>query len=222
MRDFDGFPKEGLALLSELGTRDRAWFQENKKRYDALVAAPAKAFVDAMTEGLQAAISPGIVGQPKTNGSISPINNDLRFAKGKAPYKDHLLIRWWEGPNKKTAPCLWVRVSEASTGFATGRVVDADLWRNAVDARGDELASALKKLGKGRDIDIAGAELKRVPKPYAEDHPHADLLRHKSSFQARWPEPTPATVTKKGYVDWCVKRLEKCADVHRWLGALER
>ncbi|MEQ9321220.1 MAG: DUF2461 domain-containing protein [Polyangiaceae bacterium] len=222
MTAFAGFSEEGLALLTELGKRDRAWFQANKKRYDALVADPAKSFVDAMTESLQASISSGIVGQPKTNGSISPINNDLRFAKGKAPYKDHLLIRWWEGSKKKTAPCLWVRVSEESTGFATGRSFDAAVWRKAIDGRGDELASALKKLGKGRDLDIAGSELKRVPKPYAEDHPHADLLRHKGFFQARWPEPTPASVTKRGYVDWCVKRLERCAEVHRWLVALGR
>jgi uncharacterized protein (TIGR02453 family) len=216
---FGGFDAEGLQLLTELGTRDRAWFLTNKKRYDQLVAEPAKAFVEAMNDRLQESISPAIVGLPKTNGSISPINNDLRFAKGKAPYKDHLLFRWWEGANKKTAPTLFVRVSESSVGFASGSALDSARWRERVadDATGGALVNALKKLGQRRELEVAGAELKRVPKPYDAAHPRGDLLRHKGMFQARWPEPAPASITKAAFADWCAKRLMACADVHRWL-----
>ena len=76
---FSGFSAEGLALLTRIGGADRGFFQASKPEYDATIAAPAKDFVTAMTLLLQARVSPLIDGQPKTNGSIAPINNDLRF-----------------------------------------------------------------------------------------------------------------------------------------------
>ena len=112
----------------------------------------------------------------------APINNDLRFSPDKSPYKDHLLLRFWEGADKTGKP----------------------------------LADALAKLGKGREFDIAGSCYKKVPKPYAEDHPRADLLRHKG-FQARWPEAQPKPIGTAEFADWSVDRLSACADVHRWL-----
>ena len=92
---FSGFSAEGLALLRAIGGADRDHFQANKRAYDELIATPAKAFVDAMTAGLQDRISPLVDGQPKTNGSIAPINNDLRFNPDASPYKDHVLFKWW-------------------------------------------------------------------------------------------------------------------------------
>ena len=158
---------------------------------------------------------------PRANGSIAPINNDLRFSPGKSPYKDHLLLRFWEGPEKKTAPALMIRISPESIGFATGVVfASLDRWRDLIDdgATGAELAAALETLAEGRDLDIAGQGYKRVPKPHAVDHPRADLLRHKA-FQARWQEPVPDEITTAAFVDWCMERLDACADVHHSLVA---
>jgi len=217
---FEGFPNETISFLTELGTQDKAWMQANKKDYTRLVADPAKAFVVAMGERLQTEIGPTIAAVPKTNGSIAPINNDLRFSPDKSPYKDHVMFRFWDGPEKKTAPTLFVRIAPDTVGFATGAALpDLERWRARVDdnAAGTALAGELGKLGKGRDLDIAGQEYKRVPKPFAEDHPRADLLRHKS-LQARWTEPTSsAPLTTPQIVDWCMERLDACAPVHHWL-----
>lgn len=215
---FTGFPPGGLAFLTALGGRDRDWFQANKKQYDAEVAQPAKDFVDAMTERLHAAVSPLIVGQAKTNGSISPINNDLRFNPDASPYKDHLLMKWWQGDDKKTAPTLWVRLSEDQVGFASGMALtDLDGWRRAVGGdSGVALQAAIDGLAASYDLDVAGQALKKVPKPWPEDHPRADLLRHKM-FQVRAAVATPASVSGAGFADWCVERLGDYADVHHWL-----
>jgi uncharacterized protein (TIGR02453 family) len=215
---FTGFPQTGLELLTSIGAHDREFFQANKKQYDAQIATPAKAFVDAMTERLQSDVSPLIIGQAKTNGSLSPINNDLRFNPDASPYKDHLLIKWWEGPDKKTAPTFHIRMSADTVGFASGIVItDLDRWRHAVgEDSGGPLAAAIAKLAEGRDLDVAGRALKKVPKPWPEDHPRGDLLRHKM-FQVRWPEPAPASMTSTRFADHCTKRLLLAADVHRWL-----
>jgi hypothetical protein len=172
---FTGFPAEGLQFLRTLGTKDKVWFDANRAVYDDAVVAPTKAFVVALGDRLAEDLSPDIVARPKTNGSIAPINNDLRFNPDRSPYKDHL--------------------------------------DNII---GGELADALDRLGKGRKLDIAGAGLKRVPKPFDEDHPRAELLRIKGGIQARRPEPTPKTITTTRFVDFCARRLLACGDVHRW------
>lgn len=218
---FDGFSEESINFLGQLGAADKTWFDEHRKEYSRLVADPAKAFVLAMGERLTTEIAPTIQAVPKTNGSIAPINNDLRFSPDKSPYKDHLMFRFWDGPVKKVAPTLFVRMAPKYTGFATGAALaDLDRWRGHIDdpATGEPLAKALAKLGKGRSLDIAGQEYKKVPKPYDADHPRADLLRHKG-FQARWTEPNPASLGSASYVDWCMKRLVACRDVHHWLVA---
>lgn len=217
---FGGFPAEGLAFLDELGRQDKPWFDANRGTYNEHVVAPTKAFVVAVGEQLADGFAPGIAALPKTNGSIAPINNDLRFSPDKSPYKDHLMLRFWEGPDKKTAPTLMLRIRGEDIGYAIAVAIPSvERWRALIDddKTGAELARALNALGKGRSLDIAGQDYKKVPKPFAEDHPRADLLRHKGGFQARWIEPTPKSIGTAKFVDHCMKRLERCADVHRWM-----
>jgi len=216
---FDGFPPDGLQFLQHLGGRDKAWFDTNRATYTAAVAEPAKAFVAALGERLQTDVSADLVALPKANGSIAPINNDLRFAPDKSPYKDHLLLKFWEGANKKVAPTLYVRLSASEVGYATGAMLsDLDRWRELIDdaATGGALVDAIDALRQGRELDVAGEAYKQVPKPYPQDHPRAALLRHKT-FQARWSEPVPSSVHDAAFVDHCVERLQLCAPIHRWL-----
>lgn len=215
---FSGFPKSGLDFLMTLDTKNKAWFDANRGTYDTDLVPHAKVFVSELAELLADRISGGIEGQPKTNGSISPINNDLRFKPGASPYKDHLMFRFWEGPNKKTAPMLWVRVSPSDgVGFASGIAIsDLDRWRSAIDEHGEPFAKALDELVAATKADIAGEGLKTVPKPYAEDHPRSDLLRHKG-FQVRWMKKTPASITKPAFADWCANELERTTKIHHWL-----
>jgi uncharacterized protein (TIGR02453 family) len=222
MPDFEGFPQQGLQLLRKLPTRDAAWFKANQKTYRETVLEPAKAFVDAMGVELSAGISKAIRADPKTNGSIAPINNDVRFAKDKTPYKDHLLFRFWEGRDKKAAPTLFVRLSGDSVGFASGAVfASVDRWRARVDddKTGKTLEAAIGKIRRGaKEVETAGAVLKRVPAPYAAEHPRGDLLKHKM-LQVRWPEPHPKSVGTAKFPGWCATRLARCTDLHRWLVA---
>lgn len=211
------FPAEARDFLRELPTRDKTWFDANRPAYQALIAEPAKALVEAVATDLQNELSPAIVGVPRVNGSISPINRDIRFSADKTPYKDHLLFRWWEGDEKKTAPTLFVRLASDEVGFATGVMLPSlDRWRELVDAEatGAPLASAIGALVAESGADVAGIEYKRVPKPYPADHPRADLLRCKW-LQVRWMEPF--LEDGSDFAPWCARHLLRCADVHRWL-----
>ena len=218
MSDFTGFSAGGLEFLSTLGSKDKAWFDANRSTYDSEVVPAAKAFVVAMGEALAEEISPELVAQPKANGSIAPINNDIRFNPGASPYKDHLMFKFWEGSNKKLAPTLWIRMHpEDGIGFASGVVIDdVDTWRRAIDQKGETFAADLAAVVRKNRADVVGEGLKRVPKPYPEDHPRADLLRHKG-FQVRFVEPVPKSIGSARFVDWCTTRLTLLAPIHRWL-----
>ena len=224
MSDFTGFSKVGLDFLAELGTRDKAWFDANRKVYDAEVVAPAKAYVVAVGELLAERVSPGIEAQPKTNGSIAPINNDLRFNPDASPYKDRLMCRFWEGPNKKTSAMLMVRVHPtAGTGFASGmNFADVDAWRAAVasDSTGPAIAEAIAAVVGETRADVDGATVKRVPKPFEPDHPRGDLLKHKT-LQVRYIEKNPkrSIMGSAEFAEWTADRLVGLADVHSWLVA---
>ncbi|MGB0969724.1 MAG: DUF2461 family protein [Mycobacterium sp.] len=221
---FTGFPPAGLALLARLPTLDVGEFAAVRDDWQALLLAPARDLVEELGACLTEQVSPGLVGSPKVNGSIAPINADVRFNPQGPRYKDHLLFRWWEGTPKKTAPTLFLRLDPDQIGFAAGvSFASVASWRAAVgDNRvaGEELRQLIDDVKRGgAEVDIAGADLKRVPKPFSSDHPNADLLRHKAMFQLRWAEPLPAQVSTGDLTEFCAARLSRLAGLHRWLVA---
>lgn len=217
---FQGFSRDGLALLTELPKRDKAWFAEARARYTRALAEPAKAFVAVLGAELRS-MAPGLQFQARSGGSLSPIHNDRRFAKDKPAYKDHLLFRFWEG-SKKEGATLFVRLSPEGIGFATGlSFSDPKHWRAfvAAEASGAPLARAIAALRSSQRGELAGPSLKRVPKPFQADHPRGELLRCGAMVQVRWQEPVPACVTSARFIAWCRRRLERCAAVHAALKA---
>lgn len=216
--EFTGFPQTGLDFLTTLGTKNKKWFDANRSTYDSEVVPNANAFVVELGEQLADRVSGGIEYAPKTNGSIAPINNDLRFNPDASPYKDHLMFKFWEGPDKKVAPMLWVRMSPADgVGFASGIAISKiDRWREAIDEHGEPFAADLAELVKKSKAEVAGEGLKKVPKPYDPDHPRGDLLRHKG-FQVRWIKKAPKSITTAKFADWCATELERTTAIHHWL-----
>lgn len=215
---FAGFSAEGLSFLTTLGAKNKEWFDSNRAEYQKAVVAPAKVFVVAMGGALAAGSYPLIEALPKVNGSMAPINNDLRFKPDASPYKDHLMFKFWEGPDKKTAPTLWVRMHPTDgIGFASGMAFpDLDRWRTSIDRRGESFAAAVEALQVEQGADLVADGLKRVPKPYPTDHPRELLLRAKG-FQVRWVKATPTEISSAAFVDVCVTELERLSAVHHWL-----
>ncbi|NOX30935.1 MAG: DUF2461 domain-containing protein [Actinobacteria bacterium] len=217
---FSGYSVDAWSLLAELPTYDKERFSSIKKDWIRLVLDPTKALVDAMIDPLRSAVSPTISGAPKVNGSISPINNDLRFSPDKDPYKDHLLIAFWDGASKKASPVTHVRLSAEGVGLASGSTFQPDLldrWRQLVDndATGESLTNALAPLIK-LGADVVGEGLQRVPKPYSPDHRRGDLLKHKW-LQVRWMVDRPAEATTTEFPEWLADQLAVTAPLNTWL-----
>lgn len=162
--------------LAANNTRD--WYQAHKDEYATRLKAPAELLLEQVRPGLER-----LTNAPART-KLFRINRDLRFAKDKPPYKDHLHMLWYS-PEGGLAPLGWffgietdrVRIGAGYMGFEKDALI---AWREAVDGpSGDQIATGINaRLAQG-DTTWDPA-LKRVPSPYDTDHPHADLLRRKS------------------------------------------
>ncbi len=218
MNAFSGFDPQALSLLKKLPTFDEQRFADARPLLASGVREPGAALIEEVARTLDPTLT------VSRRSSVSPLHRDLRFAKPGAPrYKDHLLLTAWTGKDKKTAPTLWIRVDAESVGFASGIAFTPALrarWRVAVASdSGDVLSqhvAALTKSHAAHHLDVAGRELKSVPRPWTSDHPRADLLRH-TSFQVRFREPLPRLASQANFAAWCVERLKELLPVHDWL-----
>ena len=227
---FNGFSKDVLKFYEEIsGNNHREWFQQNKSRYQDGVLKSAQAFVEILGERLKL-LSTGIQYDSRTSGvgSILRIYRDIRFSKDKTPYKDHLGIIFWEGPQKKMEnPAFYFHLDSAGALFYSGfyRFTRDFLraYREAVhdNQLGAELVSILGELKELEGYEFGGDQYKRVPSGYEKDHPRADLLRYKGLW-GKSPHITPKLVSSSELVDACFDYAVQMLPLHKWLVEVDR
>jgi uncharacterized protein (TIGR02453 family) len=163
------------AALAANNSRD--WFEPRKPGWKADIEAPARLMADLLAEDVTR-----MTGTPHA-AKLFRINRDVRFSKDKSPYKTSLSMTWAPADADALAPVLYLGIEpgDVMIGCGTPGFAGPDLarYRAMVDAWGDRLAEVIDDTG-ARIVEIGPAPLKRVPKPYAPDHPHADLMRRKS------------------------------------------
>lgn len=213
--NFTGFDPAAIALLGRLPGMSVEAYAAHKAELAAGVTRPGASLIAAVADRLDADLT--VV--PRS--SVSPLHRDLRFAPaGAARYKDHLLLTAWEGADKKASPMFWIRVDSSRVGFASGigfTPAVRERWRHAVGGdAGAALALELDELERERAAEVAGDQVKKVPAPFAADHPRADLLR-RTGFQVRFIDDLPDSVGTPDFTDWCADRLAALLPVHRWL-----
>jgi len=155
----------------------KEWFEPRKEHYASTIRKPAELLGELVGADLSR-----LLGRPVA-AKVYRIHRDVRFSKDKTPYNAHLHVQWVAGEG---SPAWFFASSPGHLSFSTGLPdleSDAlDRYRRLVDTKGDALAAAIGQVSREAKAEIAtwGAEpLKRVPKPFGEDHPHADLLRRK-------------------------------------------
>ncbi len=217
---FAGFPKQTLTFLANLEkNNNREWFEANRSDYESFVMEPSRAFVEEMGKRL-ADFDPGILAEPKVNGSIRRINRDTRFSPDKTPYKDHLDFYFPHG-DFKGRPLYAMRFNKKTVGFGAGLFGFDDTalkrWRHNIDDddTGPELAKTLEKLEKA-GFPPAGRHWKRVPKGFAEDHPRADLLKHNGIYVGT-DIPIPAEFHTKSLPTLAMRYVRRYRPVVDWV-----
>ncbi len=221
--DFDGLPREAVHFLAELrDNNNRAWFQENRGRAEEVLLAPARELVTRVGALLRLK-RPAIVADPRTDRSIYRLNRDTRFSRDKTPYKTHLALWWWEGPEDRLeCPGFYFHLTPESLGLSVGcyRFSERGLagWRAALSD--PKKAARFRRLAK--EFEAAGAtfsepELKRMPAGFDPGHPMAEWLRHKGLYT--WTEefPHPREIFEPEAAEYVYGRLVSGLALHDWL-----
>lgn len=193
------FSKSTFKFLDQLAANNnRAWFEENKPRYESLIREPAQEFIAAMAPALNT-FAPHFRADPrKMGGSLMRVYRDARFSRDKTPYKTNIGIQFRHELGKDVhAPGFYVHVSTAESFLAVG------CWHPEPDAMGrirDFIAQKPEKWFAARDHKefvaqwmLSGDTLMRPPRGYAADHPAIEDLKRKD-FIAIAPL-SPADVT---------------------------
>ena len=215
------FSKATFKFLDELAANNnRAWFEENKPRYEALVREPALDFIEAMDPPLRK-FAPNFRAEPrKMGGSLMRVFRDTRFSRDKTPYKTNIGIQFRHALGKDIhAPGFYVHIATDECFFAVG------CWHPEADALGkirDFIAQKPEKWFAARDDskfaaqwELWGDSLTRPPRGYAADHlAIADLKR--KDFVALVPL-SRTEVTGAGLVKLAGKRFAETAPFMKFL-----
>ncbi len=171
-------------LQSIAKNNDRAWFEKNKPAY-----LQAKEGFDQFLEKLLEELvkfEEGLAGlNPKK--LAFRIYRDVRFSKDKRPYKVNMGAGFSPGGKMIQEPGYYLHIEPGNKSLLAGGLYMPDAnnlakIRQEIDYDSEKLSKILSNkkfktlFPSLDDFD----KLKTAPKGYAKDHPHIELLKHKS------------------------------------------
>ena len=171
-------------LLELRANNDRAWFQDNKGRYEEHVKEPLLQFIADFGGKLQS-ISEHFVADTRTNGgSMFRIYRDVRFSKDKSPYKTQAAAQFRHEVGKSAhAPGFYLHLApdEVFAGIGLWRPDSATLGRirNRIASNPQRWERASKDPAFLDAFELTGSSLKRPPKGFDADHPYVEDLKRK-------------------------------------------
>ena len=119
---FNGFGAESFKFFRELARNNhKPWFDDHRNIYETHVIGAFRGLLAALEPTLLD-LNPHFEISGKTNGNLSRINRDIRFAKDKSPYKSNYYLRVYDSRRSpKTDGCLYVGLAAEclTVGFAT-------------------------------------------------------------------------------------------------------
>lgn len=163
---------------------DRVWFEKNKPKY----LEAKQGFEDFVGEVLKEIVKfdSGLGGLDHKKLPFR-IYRDVRFSKDKSPYKTNMGAGF--SPNGKLVqePGYYVHIEPGNKSFVAGGIYMPDApnlskIRQEIDYNGDKLIKITKSKSFTKSFDGFDEfdKLKTMPKGYAKDHPHIEILKLKS------------------------------------------
>lgn len=223
-KQFTGFPPEGIQFLRDLSeNNNKGWFEKNKQTYTDAVKNPALALVADLGEQLAAAFPPISYDTRTNGGSMMRIYRDTRFSADKSPYKTNVAMMFTpRGYKRMEAPGFGLQITPEQVDLVTGMFefnkAQLVLYREAVDR--DESGQALEiaiqnVLSKGA-YRLGEQDLKRVPRDYDANHPHAELLKYKG-LSVFSPSITLDIVHSDEFIDAMMIHFRNMSPIWQWL-----
>lgn len=224
---FAGFPEGGYEFFLELqANQSRDWFMVHKDDYERLWARPMRALGDELAAGLTSTYPQ--IGESRPH--VFRIQRDVRFSADKSPYKTHtamsVAIRpgptGMDDPEGGGVPALYVHFGLDDDVLAGGRwqlgKAALERYRAAVDhpVTGTRLQEVMQELQALGFRPSSHESLKRVPPPFAQDHPRGELLKLKGVAVARTDVPEDL-MRSRALLDWMVEQFRSLAGLVGWL-----
>ncbi len=175
------FTAQTFRFLKDLAANnDRAWFEDNKQRYEAHVREPALRFIEDFAVRLKR-ISPHFHAGPR---SLFRIHRDVRFSKDKSPYKTHTGIHFRHDTSKDAhAPGFYLHLEPGSVFAGVGIWHPDSSALRKIRGRIAEHPDRWKRASRARNFvdtfELAGDRLTRPPKGFDPDHPLIEDLKRK-------------------------------------------
>lgn len=171
-----------LAFLDELRVNnDRVWFAERKEYYNA-VRAECVAEIEQILQRAEV-FDPELRGVAATD-CIYRIYRDIRFSADKRPLKEHFGIVMGRGGRRNPNALYYLHIQPGCSGLYAGVHMPepANLKKLRIDIDAcieefNEIMSAPKF--SAVFPGLVGESLKSMPKGFAKDLPHADVLKMK-------------------------------------------
>ena len=181
--EFRAFEPTIFQFLEELvDNNNRPWFRENKGRYEREVLQPCLAFIRAFAPRLAKISEFFVASDRRVGGSLLRVYRDTRFSKDRSPYKTNAGVQFrHEFGRDIHAPGFYVHIEPRECFLALGLwrpdPVSLDRIRQAVVQRPDRWQQARDDRKFRRRFALEGDSLKRLPRGFPADHPHAEDLK---------------------------------------------
>jgi len=220
---FNGFSAETFAFLRDLRANNtKAWFDENRARYEAIWKGQAQDLIAAIS-GPMSDLKPPLQAVPRLNGSLRRINRDVRFSKDKSPFSARLHLIFWTGEHPNRSPGMHLVLHPDGIGYGAGAWGYEPAALTALRARimdASDRARLLKAVASARKIgcEFDAPDLKNIPKGYEAKGDWEHLLRRKG-FVMRTQQrvPVPDWITGPDCVDQIMGLTQACLPLIRWL-----
>lgn len=210
------FSTETFRFLSQLARNNqRDWFDAHKTDYEQHVREPALAFIASM-QAPMASLSPQfLVSAKKLGGSLMRVYRDTRFSHDKTPYKTNIGIQFRHISGKDVhAPGFYLHLSPDECFLATG------LWhpepealkqiRHYIADNPNAWQRAKSQRAFKTHFQLAGDSLQRMPRGFADDHPHAEDLKRKDFIAVHGFDRAEAL--KPGFGKFCLSRYRAAGE----------
>lgn len=208
-----------FTFLNELSVNNnREWFQDNKKRYDAL----RNEFIETVRLLIDriATFDPEIAGLEAKN-CIYRIYRDVRFSQDKTPYKTHFGA-YMTGHGGRTSPYggYYLHLEPGNSLLSGGvwcppspllKKLRKDIYDNI-----DEFVAIIENKDFKQTFPmLEGEMLKRMPDGFPADSPYGYILKHKY-FTVLAPKPEEYFYTDN-WMDQAVEDFKKLYPFNRFL-----
>jgi uncharacterized protein (TIGR02453 family) len=214
------FTRKTLAFLRALKrNNDRDWFRARKHEYEQHVRRPMIELLARLADDFRS-FAPELVADPKV--SLYRIYRDTRFSPDKSPLKTHVAAHFPHREIRKTGAGLYVHVAPEEVWIGGGLYMpgtsELTVIRQHIAAKHPQLERIVESSAFKRVVgSLAGEQLSRVPRGFANDHPAAHYLRFRQ-FLAGREYPANFAVSPRFYGE-VVKVFRQVAPLTRFLNA---